>query len=142
MELACPQCLAVNRVPDARLSDNPKCGKCAAALLPGQPIDLTTANFDSFLQKSSLPVVVDFLADWCGPCKMMAPVFQKLAAEMNTQVRFAKVETEAHPQVSMRLHIRSIPTLILFRQGVEVTRTAGAMDALALKRWLATAIGQ
>jgi len=136
MELACPQCLAVNRVPDARLTDNPKCGKCAAALLPGQPIDLTAANFDSFIQKSSLPVVVDFWADWCGPCKMMAPVFQKLAAEMNTQVRFAKVETEAHPQVSMRLHIRSIPTLILFKQGVEVARTAGAMDALALKRWL------
>ena len=136
MELACPQCLAVNRVPDARLTDNPKCGKCAAALLPGQPIDLTAANFDSFIQKSSLPVVVDFWADWCGPCKMMAPVFQKLAAEMNTQVRFAKVETEAHPQVSMRLHIRSIPTLILFKQGVEVARIAGAMDALALKRWL------
>ena len=141
MELACPQCLAVNRVPDARLSDNPKCGKCAAALLPGQPIDLTAANFDSFIQKSNLPVVVDFWADWCGPCKMMAPVFQKLAAEMNTQVRFAKVETEAHPQVSMRLHIRSIPTLILFKQGVEVARTAGAMDALALKRWLTASIG-
>jgi len=138
MELACPQCFAVNRVPDARLTDNPKCGKCAAALLPGQPIDLTAANFDSFIQKSSLPVVVDFWADWCGPCKMMAPVFQQLAAELNTQFRFAKVETEAHPQVSMRLHIRSIPTLILFKQGVEVARKAGAMDALALKRWLAT----
>lgn len=142
MELACPQCLAVNRVPDARLSDHPKCGKCAAALLPGQPIDLSAANFDGFIQKSGLPVVVDFWADWCGPCKMMAPVFQQLAAEMNTQLRFAKVETEAHPQVSMRLHIRSIPTLILFRQGVEVARTAGAMDALALKRWLTNANSQ
>ena len=140
MELACPQCLAVNRVPVARVAENPKCGKCAAPLLPGQPIDLTAANFDSFIQKSSLPVVVDFWADWCGPCKMMAPVFQKLAADMNTQLRFAKVETEAHPQVSMRLHIRSIPTLILFKQGMEVARTAGAMDALALKRWLTTAI--
>lgn len=141
MELACPQCLAVNRVPDARVADNPKCGKCAAPLLPGQPIDLTAANFDGFIQKSSLPVVVDFWADWCGPCKMMAPVFQKLAADMNTQVRFAKVETEVHPQVSMRLHIRSIPTLILFKQGTEVARTAGAMDALALKRWLTTSMG-
>lgn len=141
MELACPQCLAVNRVPDARVADNPKCGKCAAPLLPAQPIDLTAANFDSFIQKSSLPVVVDFWADWCGPCKMMAPVFQKLAADMNTQLRFAKVETEAHPQVSMRLHIRSIPTLILFKQGVEVARTAGAMDALALKRWLTASMG-
>ena len=141
MELACPQCLAVNRVPDARVADNPKCGKCAAPLLPGQPIDLTAANFDTFIQKSSLPVVVDFWADWCGPCKMMAPVFQKLAADMNTQVRFAKVETEAHPQVSMRHHIRSIPTLILFRQVAEVARTAGAMDALALKRWLTASMG-
>jgi thioredoxin 2 len=139
MELACPQCFAVNRVPDARLSDNPKCGKCSSALLPGKPVDLTAASFDTFIQKSGLPVVVDFWADWCGPCKMMAPVFQQLAAEMNTQFRFAKVETEAHPQVSMRLHIRSIPTLIVFKQGLEVTRTAGAMDALALKRWLAAA---
>ena len=138
MELACPQCLAVNRVPDTRLTDNPKCGKCAAALLPGKPIDLTVASFDTFIQKSGLPVVVDFWADWCGPCKMMAPVFQQLAAEMNTQYRFAKVETEAHPKVSMGLHIRSIPTLILFKQGMEVARTAGAMDALALKRWLTT----
>lgn len=142
MELACPECFAINRVPDARLSDKPKCGKCASALLPGKPIDLTAANFDSFIQQSGLPVVVDFWASWCGPCQMMAPVFQKLAAEMNTQVRFAKVETEAHPQVSMRLHIRSIPTLILFKQGTEVARTAGAMNALALKRWLANAIAR
>lgn len=139
MELACPHCLAVNRVPDTRLSDHPKCGKCASALLPGKPVDLTAASFDTFIQKSSLPVVVDFWANWCGPCKMMAPVFQQLAAEMNTQLRFAKLETEAHPQVSMRLHIRSIPTLIVFKQGLEVARTAGAMDALALKRWLAAA---
>lgn len=140
MELACPQCLAVNRVPDTRVADHPKCGKCAAPLLPGKPADLNAANFDTFIQKSGLPVVVDFWADWCGPCKMMAPVFQQVAAEMNTQLRFAKLETEAHPQVSMRLHIRSIPTLILFKQGIEVARNAGAMDAIALKRWLNTAL--
>lgn len=142
MELACPQCLSVNRVPEPRLADNPKCGKCSAALLPGKPIDLTAANFDKFIQKSGLPVVVDFWADWCGPCKMMAPVFQQLAAELNTQMRFAKVETEAHPQISMSRHIRSIPTLILFMNGVETARTAGAMDVVALRRWLGSSAAQ
>jgi thioredoxin 2 len=137
MELACPNCLAVNRIPDARLTDQPKCGKCAALVLPGKPVDLTTASFDAFVQKSGLPVLVDFWADWCGPCKMMAPVFSQLAAEMATQCRYAKVETEAHPQISMSRHIKSIPTLILYKQGVEVARTAGAMDAVALRRWLA-----
>ncbi len=138
MDLACPHCLAVNRVPDARLADHPKCGKCSVALLPGTPIDLTAASFDTFVQKSGLPVLVDFWADWCGPCKMMAPVFQQLAAELSTQYRFAKVETEAHPRVSMSHHIKSIPTLILFKNGVEKARSAGAMDALALKRWLSS----
>jgi thioredoxin 2 len=138
MELACPQCPAVNRVPDQRLADNPKCGKCGAPLLPGKPVDLTAANFDPFIQKSGLPVLADFWADWCGPCKMMAPVFQQVAAEMNARVRFVKVDTEAHPQVSMRLHIRGIPTLILFRNGIEAARTSGAMDAIALKHWLAS----
>ena len=137
MELACPHCLAVNRVPDARLAEGPKCGQCGTALLPGQPVELTQASFDRFIAKAGLPVLVDFWATWCGPCKMMAPVFQQVAAEIATQVRFAKVDTEAHPQVSMRHHIRGIPTLILFRNGTEVARTSGALDAAALKRWLA-----
>lgn len=137
MELACPHCLAVNRVPEARLADNPKCGRCGAPLLPGHPVELTQASFDRFIARAGLPVLVDFWADWCGPCKMMAPVFHQVAGELATQVRFAKVDTEAHPQVSMRHHIRGIPTLILFKDGVEIARTSGAMDASALKRWLA-----
>jgi thioredoxin 2 len=137
MELACPHCLAVNRVPDARLGDGPKCGQCGTPLLPGHPVELTQANFDRFIAKAGLPVLVDFWADWCGPCKMMAPVFHQVAGELATRMRFAKVDTEAHPQVSMRHHIRGIPTLILFRNGAEVARTSGALDAAGLKRWLA-----
>ena len=138
MELACPQCLALNRVPDERLADAPKCGQCSAPLLPDKPTDLTAANFDRFIARAGLPVLVDFWADWCGPCKMMGPIFQQVAAEMNTRARFAKVDTEAHSQVSMRHHIKGIPSLILFKNGAEVARTSGAMEAQALKRWLAS----
>lgn len=138
MELACPHCLAINRVPDDRLSNGPKCGQCGTLLLPGKPVDLTADSFDRFIARAGLPVLVDFWAGWCGPCKMMAPVFQQMAAEMATRVRFAKVDTEAHPQVSMRYHIKGIPSLILFRNGAEAARSAGAMDAHALQRWLAS----
>ncbi|MDP1927499.1 MAG: thioredoxin TrxC [Thiobacillus sp.] len=138
MELACPHCLALNRVPDERLADAPKCGQCGALLLPGKPVDLNASSFDRFIAKAGLPVLVDFWADWCGPCKMMAPVFQQVAAEMGTRVRFAKVDTEANSQVSMRHHIKGIPSLILFKNGAELARTSGAMEAHALKRWLAS----
>ncbi len=138
MELACPRCLAVNRVPDARLGDAPKCGKCGAPILPGEPVDLTADSFDRFVTKAGLPVLVDFWAAWCGPCKMMAPVFQQVAGEMADRVRFAKIDTETWPQISMRHHIKGIPSLILFRGGAETARVSGAMDAHALKRWLAS----
>jgi thioredoxin 2 len=106
--------------------------------LPGKPVDLNATSFDRFIAKAGLPVLVDFWADWCGPCKMMAPIFQQVAAEMGTRVRFVKVDTEANSQVSMRHHIKGIPSLILFKNGAEIARTSGAMEAHALKRWLAS----
>lgn len=137
MELVCPSCAAVNRVPDARLADRPNCGKCHRPLLPGRPVDLSSANFDKVIGRSGLPVVVDFWASWCGPCKMMAPVFSQAAGELFTRAVFVKVETEAEQALAARYGIRSIPTLAIFRNGQEIVRQAGALDNSALRRWLA-----
>lgn len=136
MELACPHCLTLNRVPDARLADAPKCGQCGGLLLPGRPIDLTEATFERFVSRAGLPVLVDYWASWCGPCRMMAPVFEAAAARHATRLYFAKVETEAQPRLSMRAHIKSIPTLVLYRGGTESARVSGALDARSLDAWL------
>jgi thioredoxin 2 len=137
MELVCPDCNAVNRVPDDRLAEQPKCGKCATALLPGMPVELGSASFDKFITRSELPIVVDFWAPWCGPCKMFAPVFSQLAAELNTRYRFVKVNTEAEQGLAAQYGIRSIPTLAIFRNGREAKRVSGALDAASLRQWLA-----
>ncbi len=137
MELVCPHCLAVNRVPAERLADRPKCGKCGAEVLPAKPVDLNAASFDKFVARNELPVLVDFWAPWCGPCKTMAPAFAQAAAEHAGRVRFAKVDTEAEQGLAGRFGIRSIPTLALFKRGQEVDRVAGAMSAPQLAAWLA-----
>lgn len=138
--LACPGCLTANRVPAARIADDPKCGKCGAPVVQGHPVALDDASFEPFLSRSDLPVVVDFWADWCGPCRAMAPVFERLAGDLKTQVRFAKVDTEQAQSVAARFRIRAIPTMIAFRRGREVARTSGAMDARSLRAWVEAAL--
>ena len=133
--LACPGCMTANRVPAERIDEQPKCGKCGAALLEGKPVALDEISFDRFLARTGLPVLVDFWAPWCAPCRAMAPAFEQAAMSLRTEVRLAKVDTEANPSLASRFGIRAIPTLILFRKGAEAKRMSGALDAAALLRF-------
>jgi thioredoxin 2 len=137
VQVACPACLAANRVPKARLGEDPKCGKCGARLLDGAPVELREDQFEAFVQRTGLPVLADFWAPWCGPCRSMAPHFERAAAELKDRVRLVKVNTEEAPGLAQRYGIRAIPTLVLFRNGVEEKRMSGALDAGALERWAA-----
>ena len=140
MLYTCPSCAAINRIPADKQNQQGQCGKCKQALFNSQPIELNDADFQRFIDKNELPVLVDFWAEWCGPCKMMAPIFKEVCGDMQHQLRFAKVDTEKAQLVSQRYAIRSIPTLILFKGGKEVDRLAGALPAPQLKQWIATAL--
>jgi thioredoxin 2 len=127
--VACPHCGATNRVPAARLGEDPVCGRCGQALLDGQPVELSDANFDQVVAASDLPVVVDFWAPWCGPCRQMAPQFEQAAHTLKGKALLVKVNSDDNPRTASRFGIRSIPTLVRLQRGNEVARVAGARPA-------------
>jgi thioredoxin 2 len=136
VQVVCPHCSTVNRLPAQRLGDRGSCGRCKQPLFSGHPVELDGTGFAAQVGRSDIPVLVDFWAPWCGPCRSMAPHFKRAAELLEPQCRLAKLNTEEHPQVAAQFVIRSIPTLILFRHGREAARQSGAMDAESLVRWV------
>lgn len=136
LHLVCPHCGAVNRLPEERLAQGPKCGQCHQALFTGHPIALTSASFPAHIDRNDIPLVVDFWAPWCGPCLAMAPQFAQAAGLLEPRVRLAKIDTQSEPQLGAQFAIRSIPTMVLFKGGREVARQSGALGAADIVRWV------
>ena len=134
-KLNCPNCQATNKIPSERLSDKPKCGKCKKPLFSGRAMTLTGQNLNATLVNNDIPVIVDCWAPWCGPCKSFAPTFEKAAKELEPHFRLAKLNTEKEQRIAQKWNIRSIPTLILLKNGKEVKRSSGAMNLAQLKAW-------
>lgn len=140
VHIVCPHCNAVNRIPTTRLGDHPNCGKCKKPLFTGHPVELTDQNFARFIAKSDLPVVVDFWAEWCGPCKMMAPAFAEASKQLAPNVILAKLNTEVAQQTAAQFGIRSIPSIILFKNGKEASRQAGALNVQQIIQWVSSQV--
>jgi thioredoxin 2 len=140
IHLVCPQCHSTNRVPQEKLGAGPKCGKCKQPIFTGHPVSLSQQSFAQHISRNDIPVLVDFWAPWCGPCKMMAPVFEQAAAQLQPRMQLVKVNTEEEQALAMQYNIRSIPTLAIFKNGREVNRMAGAMDLQNLLRWAQSAM--
>ncbi len=140
-KVVCPSCHSINSLPVKRLGDGPRCGKCKQAVFQGAPVELDQAGFSRHVQKSDLPVLVDFWAPWCGPCLTMAPAFAQAAARLEPEVRLAKLNTEEVQAVASQHGIRSIPTMILFKNGREIARHSGAIMAAEIVRWTQSRLG-
>jgi len=136
MQVVCPHCMKVNRLPRKEQYLKAVCGHCKHSLLENQPVEVDAAGFAHVLEKSDLPIVVDFWAPWCGPCRMMAPAFAQAAAQMPLKAQFLKVNTEANPQLGAQYGIRSIPTMIAFKNGRELDRVSGALSADQIVQWV------
>ena len=142
VHIVCLACLAINRVPAERLGQSPICGNCKKALFAGEPSPLTSTSLHRLIEHNDIPVVVDFWAPWCGPCKSMAPEFARAARELEPEMRLANIDTEAEPSLGSEFDIRSIPTVVLFYTGRERARRSGAMRAADIVRWARETAGQ